>query len=1370
MRSPLPNREKLSAAAAALAGLLAFAVPGRGLATTADDLDYCGGYGQRACCLLEAVPSCDQGLSETGAIAHPTVCGGFPAGTCGGASPDALPFCGGDRQRACCVGESPLGNPCDTGAIELGAVGGACAYPALAVGADAGTCWKRTPCGGAGERACSVLHDDGRPACAEGLIELGGCRDLDCGPSSGWCYRPTPCGGEGQRACCLLGDIKGPPGCAAGLREIPGASGDFSCGIGDLIGNGTPSLSTCASADALLRPIAEPAAGWSATGATDQTCAARGYADLHAHLFADLGHGGGVLAGEPYAPGGINAALRQDFGSYRDLVAKDGADLLAAACDPTLYPDCGTPGFLQFHGAHTLTDHALGAGTREGLPLALGLVGAGSHLGAPLFNGWPTWRSTTHQQMYYKWLERAWRGGLRLMVQLAVTNEALCKSSKRLRHTDCEDEMAPVDAQLQATWALQDVIDAAAGGAGMGWFRVVTTPAAARQAIRDGKLAVVLGIEVANLFNCKRGGCSGKNAGESDAAYVDRKIDEYYDKGVRVIFPIHNFDNAFGGPATWQDAIHAGNYVSEGSWWDAEQCPDAYGFRLGGFTPFIINLFGFGELVVPLIDPNVSVSCNRHGLTPLGDHMIRSLMRKGIVVDVDHMSNHAFDAALDIAGEEARPVIASHVQFYELMRQEKRHERMRTRPQLERIRDSGGMVAAMLKDDKQDTDDVGGKWNLPYVPPSGKGIADDCRHSSKTWAQMYQYASDVMGGPVAMGSDFNGVAGHVGPRFGFDACGQDAEERSIQGRAGNALGYPFTLPGFGTFEKQTTGLKTFDFNVDGLAHVGLLPDLVADLGRLGLGASDLEPLWDSAIGFVDVWARAAGDEPSGGSTTRLGCEDRSVSADATCRAAGISIADAATAAAYEQLVQAPAGPYLLGGTSVTLSTTQTDACGAQPESCNAVVTVRDTTAPGITCPAAVAAECAGAGTPVAFGSPVAGSDNCGPATLTGCNPAAGGTFAFGTTTVTCGVRDAASPTPNVNTCSFPVTVRDTTPPTITCPGAITRECTSPQGASVTPGAATGADVCGGISVSTQAARTFPLGTTALSYTATDAVGLTATCSSDVIVRDTTPPAVICPDPVVAECTGNQQAAVTPGAASASDLCGAAGVTSYPTASYPLGTTPLTFVATDGAGLTAACESSVTVRDTTPPTISCPADVVRECEGPHGARVTPGSAVASDVCGDVAVTSHPSADFALGTTTLPYVATDGVHLTARCSGRVTVQDTTPPAIAASTATPAVLWPPNHKMVPIALTVDSRDLCSGQPGTCAITGVRSNEPEDGRGDGATAADWMVTGPLALQLRAERSGTGRGRTYTIDVACRDAAGNASTTAIAVTVPHNQ
>jgi len=92
-----------------------------------------------------------------------------------------------------------------------------------------------------------------------------------------------------------------------------------------------------------------------------------------------------------------------------------------------------------------------------------------------------------------------------------------------------------------------------------------------------------------------------------------------------------------------------------------------------------------------------------------------------------------------------------------------------------------------------------------------------------------------------------------------------------------------------------------------------------------------------------------------------------------------------------------------------------------------------------------------------------------------------------------------------------------------------------------------------------------------------------------------------------------------------------------------------------------------------------------------------------------------------------------------------------------------------MVPVAVAVSASDYCDAAP-VCKITTISSNEPVDGLGDGDMAPDWEITGNLSTNLRAERSGTGSGRVYTIAVQCTDASGNRSTETVAVTVPHDQ
>src|SRR5207249_3447201 len=179
---------------------------------------------------------------------------------------------------------------------------------------------------------------------------------------------------------------------------------------------------------------------------------------------------------------------------------------------------------------------------------------------------------------------------------------------------------------------------------------------------------------------------------------------------------------------------------------------------------------------------------------------------------------------------------------------------------------------------------------------------------------------------------------------------------------------------------------------------------------------------------------------------------------------------------------------------------------------------------------------------------------------------------------------------------------------------------------------------------------FSVGPTSVTCTAKDAANNVGSCSFTVAVRDTTPPAILCPADITAECVSSG-AAVTPGTATGSDTCGSVTLTSYPARTFPFGDTPLTYTATDGAGLTTSCTSTIHVVDTTPPTIQCPAPATIECTSKRSAPFAPAAATASDTCAGVSM-QHPAAGtFPLGTTTLNYAVTDAVGLKASCQSSV-----------------------------------------------------------------------------------------------------------------------
>ena len=196
----------------------------------------------------------------------------------------------------------------------------------------------------------------------------------------------------------------------------------------------------------------------------------------------------------------------------------------------------------------------------------------------------------------------------------------------------------------------------------------------------------------------------------------------------------------------------------------------------------------------------------------------------------------------------------------------------------------------------------------------------------------------------------------------------------------------------------------------------------------------------------------------------------------------------------------------------------------------------------------------------------------------------------------------------------------------------------------------------------------------------------------------------------------------------------------------------------------------TTVDTTPPVLTLPSSGVVEATGPNGAVVTFSASAFDTMEGALPVTLNPpsGSTFPLGTTTVNAHATDAAGNTATGSFTVTVRDTTAPVITSLVASPAILWPPNHKMVAITITGEAIEAVSAVTGR--ILSVTSNEPDNGLGDGDTANDIVITGPNTVNLRAERSGKGNGRIYTITFAASDTAGNTSTKTVTVLVPKSQ
>lgn len=199
-------------------------------------------------------------------------------------------------------------------------------------------------------------------------------------------------------------------------------------------------------------------------------------------------------------------------------------------------------------------------------------------------------------------------------------------------------------------------------------------------------------------------------------------------------------------------------------------------------------------------------------------------------------------------------------------------------------------------------------------------------------------------------------------------------------------------------------------------------------------------------------------------------------------------------------------------------------------------------------------------------------------------------------------------------------------------------------------------------------------------------------------------------------------------------------------------------------------TSTPVCNTSPCTLNVPADItVPNDPGQPGAVVNFNVGVVG-TCGVVVASPASGSFFPVGTTTVTVTGTRQDATTTTATFNVTVNDVEPPLISNASVTPNVLWPPNHKLVnaTVAYTVTDNYTPSNQ--IVRVLSVTSNEPVNGTGDGDTAPDWIVLSPNAIRVRAERSGKGSGRVYTVTISASDEFGNTSTAQVFVRVPHSQ
>ena len=370
--------------------------------------------------------------------------------------------------------------------------------------------------------------------------------------------------------------------------------------------------------------------------------------------------------------------------------------------------------------------------------------------------------------------------------------------------------------------------------------------------------------------------------------------------------------------------------------------------------------------------------------------------------------------------------------------------------------------------------------------------------------------------------------------------------------------------------------------------------------------------------------------------------------------------------------------------TTTVEWTVTDAAG-NASTCTYDIEVVDDQLPSIAgCPSDINAtnDSGICGAVITWIAPTA-DDNCGVASFTSTHNS-GDVFPVGTTTVTYTATDAAG---NVTICSFDITILDSENPVINgCPSDITvSNDAGTCGAVVTWALPTASDNCGVDSFTSthNSGDVFNVGTTTVTYTAVDAAGNSITCSFDVIVEDDENPTILCQpdlsvdaDPGVCEADAS---GVNLGTPVTGDNCGVATITNDAPASYPVGTTVVTWTVTDVHGNTATCTQNVDVEDTQAPIISdCGVSGSQTVIADAGACTftntgTGWDVVATDNCTTITIeyeltgattgtgSTLDGVAFNNGTTTVTWTVTDDAGNTSVCSYEIIVNDEEAPVV-------------------------------------------------------------------------------------------------------------
>ena len=393
----------------------------------------------------------------------------------------------------------------------------------------------------------------------------------------------------------------------------------------------------------------------------------RGFVDLHTHPLSTLGFGGKLLYGGIDAPGSL---LPADPNCNKYQTAQN--------IEQALGHDKST------HGGYNRFNNHCGDDLRQvvihGVQSANnGNDPAGDSEGADNFLSWPTWDDITHQKMWVDWIRRSYQNGQRVLVALAVNNKTLGDSTAGPGDWPTDD-VSNADRQIEQT---KNFVARHGPNSDDYFMEIAYKSADVQRIIAANKMAVILGIEVDAIGNFYKSA--------SDAA-IATEVGRLYDEGVRYIFPIHILDNAFGGTAIYDASFDWSNHREHGSWWNVT-CSDpgdqidynlksdlsntdqlalaaAQAFKLhdlldpalaGSLPDPLVGAVAvsilIGDFAGALKKPPTPPTCtfpdgskranvNSQGLTAAGHTALKEMMKRGMLIDVDHMSQRSMNEAL----------------------------------------------------------------------------------------------------------------------------------------------------------------------------------------------------------------------------------------------------------------------------------------------------------------------------------------------------------------------------------------------------------------------------------------------------------------------------------------------------------------------------------------------------------------------------------------------------------------------------------------------------------------------------------------------------------------------------------------------------